>query len=406
MMVYVVSVGVFSGIIMGLVALVMGLEKRLRSGALCHVIINNSPDNSPRVPAGTTLLAALANNGIFVPSACGGSGSCGLCKVQVTDGGGELSPTELPHLSRQERRDQVRLSCQMKVKNDMRIRVSDAVFSVKKFKCVVTSNDNVATFIKELKLALPESLDMAFRAGGYIQIDIPPYQELAYRSFDIAPRFQDEWRGLQGITAHNDTPTFRAYSMANYPEERGIITLNVRVATPPRGKTCPPGIGSSYIFGLKPGDTVMVSGPYGEFYAKDTDREMCFIGGGAGMAPMRSHIFDQLKRLKSNRKITFWYGARSKREMFYDDEFQQLQADNPQFSYHVALSDPQPGDDWSGHTGFIHQVLHDTYLAAHDDPSDVEFYICGPPMMLTAVTQMLDSLGVEPDMIAYDDFGS
>lgn len=408
MMVYLASISVFSGVIIGLVGVLSLLEKKLVAGGDCKVLINDDEDKSPSVPAGTNLLTALSNQEIFIPSACGGGGSCGMCKVQVFEGGGDVLPTELPHLTRKERGECVRLSCQMKVKNDMKIQVPDEVFSVKKFECTVESNENVATFIKDLTLRLPEGLDMDFRAGGYIQIDIPEFENLPYSDFIIEDEFKEDWDNynLFKLTCSNDEETFRAYSMANYPEEKGMIKLNVRVATPPPGKDVNPGIGSSYIFNLKPGDKVTISGPYGEFYAKETEREMCFIGGGAGMAPMRSHIFDQLKRIKSDRKMTFWYGARSKREMFYDEEFQELQKENENFKYYVALSDPLPEDNWDSYVGFIHQVLRDEYLDKHEDPTEIEYYICGPPMMLEAMRDMLHDIGVEPDMIAYDDFGS
>ena len=407
-MVYLASISVFSGVIIGLVGVLSLLEKKLVAGGDCKVLINDDEDKSPSVPAGTNLLTALSNQEIFIPSACGGGGSCGMCKVQVFEGGGDVLPTELPHLTRKERGECVRLSCQMKVKNDMKIQVPDEVFSVKKFECTVESNENVATFIKDLTLRLPEGLDMDFRAGGYIQIDIPEFENLPYSDFIIEDEFKEDWDNynLFKLTCSNDEETFRAYSMANYPEEKGMIKLNVRVATPPPGKDVNPGIGSSYIFNLKPGDKVTISGPYGEFYAKETEREMCFIGGGAGMAPMRSHIFDQLKRIKSDRKMTFWYGARSKREMFYDEEFQELQKENENFKYYVALSDPLPEDNWDSYVGFIHQVLRDEYLDKHEDPTEIEYYICGPPMMLEAMRDMLHDIGVEPDMIAYDDFGS
>ncbi|MGC6367084.1 MAG: NADH:ubiquinone reductase (Na(+)-transporting) subunit F [Candidatus Marinamargulisbacteria bacterium] len=407
-MVYLASISVFSGVIIGLVGVLSLLEKKLVAGGDCKVLINDDEDKSPSVPAGTNLLTALSNQEIFIPSACGGGGSCGMCKVQVFEGGGDVLPTELPHLTRKERGECVRLSCQMKVKNDMKIQVPDEVFSVKKFECTVESNENVATFIKDLTLRLPEGLDMDFRAGGYIQIDIPEFENLPYSDFIIEDEFKEDWEkyNLFKLTCSNDEETFRAYSMANYPEEKGMIKLNVRVATPPPGKDVNPGIGSSYIFNLKPGDKVTISGPYGEFYAKETEREMCFIGGGAGMAPMRSHIFDQLKRIKSDRKMTFWYGARSKREMFYDEEFQELQNNNENFKYYVALSDPLPEDNWDSYVGFIHQVLRDEYLDKHEDPTEIEYYICGPPMMLDAMRDMLHDIGVEPDMIAYDDFGS
>ncbi len=407
-MIYVASISVFSGVIIGLVSILSLLEKKVIGGGDCKVLINGDDEKSPTVSSGTNLLSALANEKIFIPSACGGGGSCGMCKVKITDGGGDVLPTELPHLTRKERSECVRLSCQLKVKNDMTIEIPDEVFSVKKFECTVVSNNNVATFIKDLTIKLPEGLDMDFRAGGYIQIDIPEFENLKYSEFEVENEFTDEWDkyNLFKLVCNNDEETFRAYSMANYPEEKGLIKLNVRVATPPPGKDVNPGIGSSYIFNLKPGDKVMISGPYGEFYAKETEREMCFIGGGAGMAPMRSHIFDQLKRIKSNRKMTFWYGARSKREMFYDEEFKELERANSNFSYNVALSDPQPEDNWDSYVGFIHKVLLDEYLNKHEDPTEIEYYICGPPMMLTAMRDMLHDIGVEPDMVAYDDFGS
>ena len=376
-------------------------------GGDCKVLINDDDEKSPTVSSGTNLLTALSNEKIFIPSACGGGGSCGMCKVQITEGGGDILPTELPHLTRQERSECVRLSCQLKVKNDMKIQIPDEVFSVKKFECTVLSNDNVATFIKDLTLKLPEGLDIDFRAGGYIQIDIPEFENLKYSDFDVDSEFKPDWEhfNLFKLTCNNDEDTFRAYSMANYPEEKGLIKLNVRVATPPPGKDVNPGVGSSYIFNLKPGDKVMISGPYGEFYAKETEREMCFVGGGAGMAPMRSHIFDQLKRLNSNRTMTYWYGARSKCEMFYDDEFKELETLNSNFKYNVALSEPKEEDNWDSYVGFIHQVLKDEYLDKHEDPTEIEYYICGPPLMLDAMRVMLHDLGVDPEMIAYDDFG-
>ncbi len=402
---YLIAVPVFFLIMMGLVGILAFIESRVVNKDDCLILINGDKSKSPNVSAGTNLLFALADEKIFIPSACGGGGSCGMCKVKVTDGGGEILPTELPHLTRAERKDCVRLSCQMKVKNDMKIEVPEEIFSIQKFECEVISNENVATFIKELKVALPKSADLDFRAGGYIQIDIPPYA-LQYSEFDVEEEYRPDWDQfkLWDIKASNEDEAFRAYSMANYPEEKGVVMLNVRIASPPPGKDVPAGIGSSYIFNLKPGDKVTISGPYGEFYAKETEREMCFVGGGAGMAPMRSHIFDQLKRLESKRPITFWYGARSQREMFYDDEFKQLEKDNPNFKYHVALSDKLPEDNWKGYEGFIHQVLLEEYLSKHEDPTEIEYYLCGPPMMISAMKQMLDSVGVEPEMIAFDEF--
>jgi len=404
--VFAISVGAFFIIIMSLVLLLYVIEKSVVDAKDCQILINGDESKSPTVSSGTNLLTALSDEGVFLPSACGGGGSCAMCKVKLTEGGGDILPTELPHLSLKERKENVRLGCQVKVKEDIKIEIPDEIFSIKKFECEVISNHNVATFIKDFRVKLPEGLDLDFRAGGYIQIYIPPYK-LQYNEFDVEDEYKEDWEAykLFDVKASNDEEIFRAYSMANYPEEKGVVYLNVRIASPPPGMDVPAGIGSSYIFNLKPGDKVTISGPYGEFFAQETKREMCFVGGGAGMAPMRSHIFDQLKRLKSDRKISFWYGARSVREMFYDDEFKQLEADNPNFSYHVALSDPLPTDDWKGSTGFIHQVLLEEYLSNHDDPTEIEYYLCGPPMMLKSMMDMLDSIGVEKDMILFDDFG-
>lgn len=407
-MIYLISIGIFFTIMMTLVVLLFLIQKKVVKQGNCQVLINEDESKSPSVGSGTNLLTALSNNKIFIPSACGGGGSCGMCKVVITDGGGDVLPTELPHLSLAERKAQVRLSCQLKVKNDMKIEIPEEIFGIQKYECEVISNENVATFIKELNLKLPEgNQDINFRAGGYIQIDIPAYDNLKYDSFIVEDEYREDWDkfNVWDNVAANEEDAFRAYSMANYPEERGLIKLNVRIASPPPGKDVPPGIGSSYIFNLKPGDKAVISGPYGEFYAKETEREMCFIGGGAGMAPMRSHIFDQLKRIHSDRKITFWYGARSKREMFYHEEFLELEKKNPNFTYHVALSDPLPEDNWTGFTGFIHNVLHDEYLKNHDDATEVEYYLCGPPIMLKCGMEMLDNLGVEKEMIDFDDFG-
>jgi Na+-transporting NADH:ubiquinone oxidoreductase subunit F len=405
-MVYIVSIGVFLFIIMSLVILLAVVESKVVDTKDCQVLINGDADMSPHVSSGTNLLSALSGAGIFLPSACGGGGTCAMCKVQVLSGGGDVLPTELPHLSITERRENVRLGCQVKVKEDMQIKIPDEIFSIKKFECEVISNHNVATFIKDFRVRMPDNVDLDFRAGGYIQIYIPQYS-LSYSEFDIEEEYRDDWKRFKqfDIKASNDEEIFRAYSMANYPEEKGVVYLNVRIASPPPGLDVPAGIGSSYLFNLKPGDKVTISGPYGEFYAKKTDREMCFVGGGAGMAPMRSHIFDQLKRLKSDRKITFWYGARSKREMFYDEEFKQLAKENPNFTYHVALSDAQPEDNWTGYKGFIHQVLCDEYLAKHDDPTEIEYYLCGPPIMLSCMRTMLENSGVDSEMVEYDDFG-
>jgi Na+-transporting NADH:ubiquinone oxidoreductase subunit F len=397
----------FTFVILALVLVLMVAKAQLVPSGEVTIDINGDPDKAIKTKAGSTLLGTLSARQIFLPSACGGKGSCGVCTVKVCEGGGAILPTELSHISRGEARDGLRLSCQVKVKQDMKIEVPPEVLDVKKWKCKVRSNENVATFIKELILELPEGEDVPFRAGGYIQIECPAH-EVAYKDFDIEEQYRadwdqfDLWRYVSKVTA----PEERAYSMANYPEEKGIIMLNVRVASPPpRQPDVPPGVMSSYIFGLKPGDEVTISGPYGEFFAKDTDKEMIFVGGGAGMAPMRSHIFDQFRRIHTKRKVSFWYGARSLREAFYVEDFDAIQAENDNFRWHLALSEPLEEDDWEGYTGFIHQVLLDNYLKDHPAPEDCEYYLCGPPMMNDAVQKMLDDLGVEPENIAFDDFG-
>ena len=399
---------IFTGIILCLTVLILLAKSQLVASGNVRILINEDESKALLVPAGGKLLNILADNKMFVSSACGGGGTCAQCTVKVFEGGGEILETELAHVSKREAAEGVRLSCQVAVKQDMRIELPPEVFEVKKWRCKVRSNRNVATFIKELILDLPEGEDVDFRAGGYIQIECPPHR-LKYGEFDIDEEYRPDWNkySLWGIESIVEESVFRAYSMANYPEEEGIIMLNVRVATPPprAPKGTPPGIMSSYIFNLKPGDEVTISGPFGEFYHKPTDSEMIYSGGGAGMAPLRSHVFDLLKSLQSRRKISYWYGARSLREMFYDDEFGELAASYPNFSWHVALSEPLPEDDWKGYVGFIHQVLYDNYLKEHPAPEDCEYYICGPPMMNQAVFKLLDDLGVEPENIAYDDFG-
>ena len=401
------GVFMFCAVILFLVWVVLSAKAKLVAAGDVTITINGDPDSAITTAAGGTLLGTLAANKIFIPSACGGKGSCGVCKVKVKSGGGSLLTTEENWISRGEAKEGCRLSCQGKVKNSLNIEIPPEVFSVKKWKCKVRSNDNVATFIKELVLELPEGESVPFRAGGYIQIECPPHH-VKYKDFDVQEEYRPDWDKFniwQYESKCEETVT-RAYSMANYPEEFGIIMLNVRVATPPpRTQGIPPGIMSSYIFSLKPGDEVTISGPFGEFFAHDTKREMCFIGGGAGMAPMRSHIFDQFRRIHTDRKVTFWYGARSLREMFYVEDFDTIQAENPNFTWHTALSEPLPEDNWTGYTGFIHQVLLENYLKNHPAPEDVEYYLCGPPMMLAAVTNMLHDLGVEDEMIEYDDFG-
>ena len=370
------------------------------------IVINDDPDKSIQAPTGTTLLASLSQNDILLPSACGGKGSCGVCKCKVTEGGRDILPTELAHLSRSEKLDHIRLSCQLKVKEDMKIRIPSEIFNIKKYTATVVSNENVASFIKELRLKLDPGQKMDFKTGSYVQIDIPEY-ERSYREIQVGETYKKVWDRFDfwGLKARGEEPVYRAYSMANIPAE-DELRFTIRVATPPPGAAdIPPGVASSYLFTLKPGDRVSLSGPYGDFFVKDTQREMCFIGGGAGMAPLRAHIFHNLLTEKTDRKITFWYGARSKSEMFYDEEFKELEKNFENFSYYVALSDPQPEDEWDGPVGFIHQVAHDEYLNNHPDPAEIEYYLCGPPMMLAAVETMLDSLGVEPEMIAFDDFG-
>ncbi len=396
---------IFTVIVIALVFVIIGAKSKLVASGDLEILINK--EKKIHVPAGSKLLTALADNGLFVPSACGGGGTCAQCKVKVHSGGGEILPTELSHITKREAAEGERLSCQVTVKHDMDIEVEDSVFGVKKWECTVKSNDNVATFIKELVLELPEGERIDYRAGGYIQIECPPHVS-KYSDMDVQEEFREDWDkfDLWRYVSDVKEPSLRAYSMASYPEEKEIM-LNVRIATPPPGApdSVPPGVMSSYIFNLKPGDKAIVSGPYGEFFAKDTDNEMVFIGGGAGMAPMRSHIFDQLRRLKSKRKMSFWYGARSKREMFYVEDFDMLAAENDNFEWHVALSDPLPEDKWEGYTGFIHEVIYEEYLKNHPAPEDCEFYMCGPPMMNAAVIKMLQDNGVEPENIFLDDFG-
>jgi Na+-transporting NADH:ubiquinone oxidoreductase subunit F len=408
MMTVALGVTMFTVVILTLVAVLMVAKQRLVASGEVAIVINDDPERSLHTPAGRTLLDTLSASKIFIPSACGGKGTCGVCKAKVTEGGGAILSTETGHISRGEAREGTRLSCQVKVKGDMKIEIPPEVFDVRKWVCKVRSNHNVATFIKELALELPPGEEVPFRAGGYIQIECPPHT-IQYRDFDIESEYRDDWErfDLLRLTSKVDETVSRAYSMASYPEEKGIIMLNVRIATPPprTPEGTPPGKMSSYIFNLKPGDEVTISGPFGEFYAKESDAEMMFIGGGAGMAPMRSHIFDQFRRLHTKRKVTFWYGARSLREAFYMEDFDNIAAENDNFDWHLALSEPLPEDNWTGLTGFIHQVVLDNYLENHPAPEDVEYYMCGPPLMLQACLKMLDDLGVEPENILFDDFG-
>jgi Na+-transporting NADH:ubiquinone oxidoreductase subunit F len=425
MMTIFIGTGAFLIMVVTLTVGLMAARAKLVSTGVVRIDINDG-EKVIEVPAGGTLLNTLSAQKIFIPSACGGGGTCGVCKVEVNDGGGSILPTEKTHVTRGEEREGCRLSCQVKVKQDMKIHVEPEIFGVKKWKCKVRSNDNVATFIKELVLELPNGESVPFKAGGYIQIECPPHVA-KYEDFEIGDDYRGDWDkfGLWGFVSTVKEEVIRAYSMANYPDEHGIIMLNVRVASPPWDRAAgawadvPPGIMSSYIFGLKEGDDVTISGPFGEFFAKETDAEMVFVGGGAGMAPMRSHIFDQFRRIKTDRRVSFWYGARSYREAFYVEDFEDIAKENENFEWHLALSDAVPDDDWDnpaspcrkavgaqhGYAGFIHNILFENYLKSHPSPEDVEYYMCGPPMMNQAVIDMLLELGVEEENIALDDFG-
>ncbi len=397
----------FTTVILALVLILMAAKSKLVQSGDVRILINGDPEKAITTPAGSTLLNTLADNQIFIPSACGGQGTCGVCRVTVNEGGGSILPTETGHISRGEAREGCRLSCQVKVKQDMEIEIPAEIFDVRRWTCKVRSNKNVATFIKELVLELPAGEAVPFRAGGYIQIECPPHT-VHYKDFEVEEEYHEDWNqfDIWRYTSTVDESVNRAYSMANYPEEEGIIMLNVRIASPPpRLPDVPPGQMSSYIFSLKPGDEVVISGPFGEFFARETDNEMIFIGGGAGMAPMRSHIFDQFRRLDTKRKVSFWYGARSLREAFYTEDFDTIAAEHDNFEWHLALSEPLEEDNWTGHEGFIHQVLLDNYLKDHPAPEDCEYYICGPPMMNDAVIKMLLDLGVEPENVMFDDFG-
>jgi Na+-transporting NADH:ubiquinone oxidoreductase subunit F len=401
------GVGMFTAIVLALIAIILVARAGLVSSGNVHIDINEDAERSLDCSAGGKLLFKLAERGVFLSSACGGGGTCGQCKVRIFEGGGDVLATEMNHLNKRQVREGWRLGCQVAVKQDLKIEVPQEFLGVKRWECTVVSNDNVATFIKELVLALPEGEVVNFRAGGFVQLECPPH-DVKFGDFDIAEKYRADWErfGFFNLRSKSDEMVTRAYSMANYPDELGILKFNIRIATPPpRTEGLPPGKMSSWTFSLKPGDKVMVYGPFGEFFAKDTKAEMVFIGGGAGMAPMRSHIFDQLKRIKSDRKISFWYGARSMRESFYDDEYDQLQRDNENFKWYLALSEPQPEDNWTGFTGFIHNVVFENYLKDHPAPEDCEYYLCGPPLMNSAVLKMLADLGVERDNILFDDFG-
>lgn len=401
-----VAVSLFTLVVMSLGAVILLARRSLVPTGMLTIQVNG--ERELHVSAGNKLLNALSDEGLYLPSACGGGGTCGQCKVRILAGGGELLPTEKSHISKRAAREGTRLACQFTVNEDLEISVPEDVFGVNRWECTVRSNDNVATFIKELVLELPPGQQISFRAGGYVQVECPPYR-MSLAEIDVPDVYREDWERyhlfeLESVVAAADV---RAYSMANYPEEDEIIMLNVRIATPPPGAPAgtPPGVMSSYIFGRKPGDKVWVSGPYGEFFARETNAEMVFVGGGAGMAPMRSHIFDQLKRRQTDRRISFWYGARSLREAFYVEEFAALAQAHANFSWHLALSEPLPEDDWQGYSGFVHDVLRDNYLTDHPAPEDCEYYLCGPPVMNGAVIAMLDAEGVPAGNILLDDFG-
>jgi Na+-transporting NADH:ubiquinone oxidoreductase subunit F len=406
------GVGMFTGVVLALVAVILVARSRLVPSGNVRILINDDESKALSVPAGGKLLNVLADNRVFVSSACGGGGTCAQCRVKVHDGGGEILATELEHVTRREARDGDRLSCQVTVKQDMKIEVPAEVFSVRRWECEVVSNENVATFIKELVLKLPEGEILDFESGGFIQIEVPPF-ECSFREFEVDERFHEDWDrfNVWNLRTVNQDPVFRAYSMANHPAEGDMMMLNIRIATPPVDRATGtwqkvnPGLVSSYTFKLKPGDKVTISGPYGEFYIQDTDREMVYIGGGAGMAPLRSHIFHLFHTLQTKRKVSYWYGARSSKELFYEEHFLDIERNFPNFTWHVAMSEPLPEDNWTGHTGFIHQVVLEEYLSKHPAPEDVEYYLCGPPLMLKACMEMLDGLGVEPENILFDDFG-
>ena len=396
-----------------LVAILLFAKAKLTPSGELKIRING--EREVITSAGSTLLSSLAANKIFLPSACGGGGSCGMCRCQVEEGGGEILPTEVGFFTRKQIKDHYRLACQVKVKNDLEIKIPQSILGIKKWECEVVSNNNVASFIKEFVVRLPEGETLNFQPGSYIQIDVPKY-DIKFADMDIDDKYRDEWDKFKmwGLVCKNDEETYRAYSMANHPAEGNIVMLNIRIATPPFDRNTgtwaagiKPGICSSYIFSRKPGDKVTVSGPYGEFHILNTKREMLYIGGGAGMAPLRSHLLHLCKRLKtSDRKISYCYGARSRREIFYEEDFRAIERDFPNFSFHIALSDPQPEDNWTGYTGFIHQVIYDHYLKDHDAPEDIEYYMCGPGPMANAVKKMLWDLGVPREMLMYDDFGA
>ncbi len=405
-----ISIVVFVLVIILLVAMLLYARKKLTPQGNVQLKVN---DKEFTVSPGTTILNTLSNNGIFLPSACGGGGTCGMCKCQVLEGGGSILPTETGFFTRKEQQQQWRLGCQVKLREDMTIKVPEEVMGIKKWECEVVSNHNVATFIKEFVVRLPEGETLNFRSGGYIQIDVPKIEVDFSKDVDVEERFRDEWDKYKMWDLHMKNPdeTYRAYSMANHPAEGNIVMLNIRIATPPwdvshgRFRNVNPGICSSYIFSRKPGDKVTISGPYGEFFIKETKNEMVYVGGGAGMAPMRSHIFHLFHTLKTGRKVSYWYGARSKREIFYEEQFRAIEKDFPNFTFNIALSEPAKEDNWDGYKGFIHQVLYDNYLRYHEEPEEIEYYMCGPPQMNSAVTKLLYDMGVPDEMVDFDDFG-
>ena len=406
------GVGMFTGVVLALVTIILVARSRLVPSGNVRILINDDESKALSVPAGGKLLNVLADNKVFVSSACGGGGTCAQCKVNIYEGGGDILQTETSHITKREAREGVRLSCQVNVKQDMKIEVPPEVFSVKKWECEVVSNDNVATFIKEFVVKLPEGETLDFQPGGFIQIEVPPF-ECDFKDFEgIDERFHPDWDrfNVWDFKLVNTEPVFRAYSMANHPAEGDIIMLNIRIATPPPDREkggwedVPPGIASSYVFSRKPGDMVTISGPFGEFFIQETDREMVYIGGGAGMAPLRSHLYHLFHTLKTGRKVSYWYGARNPNEVFYEDHFRKIEEEFPNFTFHIAMSEPRPEDNWDGYVGFIHQVVHDHYLKDHPAPEDVEYYLCGPPLMLQSALGMLDDLGIEEEMIRFDEF--
>jgi Na+-transporting NADH:ubiquinone oxidoreductase subunit F len=403
----------FSAIILSLTFMLLFAKARLVPSGDVQIVINGDDSNPVSTKPGSTLLTTLSSRSIFLPSACGGGGTCAMCRCQVLEGGGEILPTEVNYFTRKEVQENWRLACQVKVRNDLKIKVPEEIFGIKKWDCEVVSNGNVATFIKEFVVQLPEGEHLEFESGGYIQIDVPVCEVDFSKDIEVEDRFREDWDkfNLWSLKMKNDEPIFRAYSMANHPAEGNIVMLNIRIATPPWDRTrnawmeVNPGICSSFVFARKPGDKVTISGPYGEFFIKDTQKEMIYIGGGAGMAPLRSHIFHLFHTLKSNRKVSFWYGGRSMRELFYTEQFRKIEAEFPNFQYNIALSEPLPEDNWTGYTGFIHNVLLQNYLNNHPEPEEIEYYFCGPPMMNAAVIKMLDDLGVPDENISFDDFG-